>query len=248
MNNRFSMSRVMMVARYFGPRISWQIKFYPLVSLGIFALAALMRSAGAPLLSSGLTGMLQYLVLFGPIVLATRNDYEMVTTLPARASEKGLFAILYSLVLLPLLAYGPIYLASLLCYGTIDPDSAASDELSFMTGHMGLFLLFSFVSAAAGILTSLWAVAGSGRRRILKGIIWPIVLNFVVGMFVGAYTAVAAISTVSTSPRIHRRGVVNYEAIGDAVAQILPALIIILSVYSLFAMWRIIRAYSRRQA
>ena len=45
-NSHFSWSRILMVARYYRPRLRMQMILYPIVSLAVFGMAGCFRPAG----------------------------------------------------------------------------------------------------------------------------------------------------------------------------------------------------------
>ena len=245
----FSFRRMGMVARYYGGRLRWQVMFYPLISLVVFALVMVIRNFGGVVLGNSIAGILQYFVIFGSIAFVTRRDFAMSTTLPASGMEKGLFMILYSMIVLPVLAYGPVEIASQIVYGqsVVFGSLSSTPELSVLENHFGILASFSLISLAVNVATCLWVVAAARRKVVLKAILFPIFMNIVIGLVIGLITAIKAMEVATNAPRLHRMPRFNIEAFGDALSDVLMWLIPFMAVYIVIALWRVIHAAGRRQ-
>lgn len=248
-NSPFSLGRMGMVARYYSGRLRWQIMFYPLISLVVFALMMVIRNFGGVVLGNSMAGILQYFVIFGSIAFVTRRDFAMSTTLPASGMEKGLVMILYSLIVLPVLAYGPAEIASRIVYGesVVFGSLSATPELSVLESHAAVLNSFTVLSLAMNVVTCLWVVAAARRKVVLKAILFPIFMNIVIGLVIGVITALKAVQVAANAPRLHRMPQFNIEAFGDALSDALIWVIPFMAVYIVIALWRVIHAAGRRQ-
>ena len=125
--DRFSWSRVRMIASYYYPSLRLQIIFYPLLSV----LFGIIIAIGQPSMISFVTdiqsnhptsiGMISTLAIglsatvcsfmfyFAPIVFSRRSrDIDVI--LPALWKEKALFVVLYLFVFIPTAIYAPMFL------------------------------------------------------------------------------------------------------------------------------------------
>lgn len=222
----FSWRRVSMVANYYKPRIRWQLMFYPLISLVAFALGMMAYNPGTPESGFWFTGLLQYFVMFGPLVIAFRRDWDMSITLPARASEKATFLVIYSLVILPVLALAPCDIAMNIAYGrslfvagpVADPQVAALLPDAAVQRAMNILgVLFATSVCACVVMTS-------RRRVVLKSVLFILLSNLGLGFITAIVTMfMPGMNALTTAaPKLHTAG-----AATDALVPVMN------SVYSL---------------
>lgn len=247
-SDKFQWQRVMMVARYYWPRIGWQIKFYPLISLAVLGLVVLCHVAGIAELHSSVAGILMYFVTFGAITLGMRRDYPITTVMPAKGSEKCAFVLLFVFVVLPVLAILPCELGSWLLYGQSAFLSVAGmEEAEEMSALMDNMVPYTVAQTLMAMATCMWMVVSSKRLRVLKGILVPVILQFVIGIVVGIVVAMSAIANVQTGgPRVHSRSGFDPSAVVDSIQSFADWMVPILAVYVVFAVYKGCRAICRR--
>lgn len=102
--NRFSWGRVMKIAGYYKPALRTQLILYPLVALvsGLSAGFA-MKYPHTGILTGLLVTAMVFMLYWGPTAFSRKSSRQIEVMLPALASEKATFIILYCMVFLPLL-------------------------------------------------------------------------------------------------------------------------------------------------
>lgn len=96
-------SNLGMVARYYLPRIKWQLILYPLVSILCTAFMVWSAGIGVPFLGLAMEWIFILMIIFAPLTLARYNARETDITLPASWGVKATFLLLYTLVIVPLM-------------------------------------------------------------------------------------------------------------------------------------------------
>lgn len=241
----------MMVARYYYPRLRWQMILYPLVSIVVFVLFKLLYDHGIDRMAVLLLGILGYMVEFAPLVLALRDDSELDAGLPACGLEKYLFLLGYFLVAIPLLVFAPSELLSLIFYGELDQQLVLSQAGVTLPEVMSMteLILGSVSSTISIILTCLWVVLANRTHRVLKGILFPIIVSLAVGIVGGIGAVIIMIA--------HFGDINDPSLVGDAGAvgsqvlilmkPILNALTVVMVIYSVIAAVMLWRTVTRRQ-
>lgn len=245
---KYSLRRAALVGNYYTSRLRWQVMFYPLISLLFFAMSMVANSLGSELIGMTLTGFLQYLVIFGPIVFAIRRNDVMEATIPASSAEKSTFLAVYCLIILPVLALAPCEIATQLVYGKsiLAADLSSDTNLSALELNTTIFTISSLLQIIFGASVCMWVVTAARKSPVMKGILFTIAANFVIGMAVGIVVAVNVVKTTLNSPRLHRMPNINYEALGETMNSVYTWLIPLLSILIIFAIWRTFRAMSKR--
>lgn len=133
----FSCHRVGMVARYYYPALKTQIIFFPLISLlaGISAVFSdyLWQFA---MLDGLLSAAIAFMFMFAPIMFARNSSREIELTLPATYLEKATFVVLYTLICIPLMTYGPMYLMKWLLPIVFNLNSPVNEMEEFIKNLM----------------------------------------------------------------------------------------------------------------
>ena len=251
LSDSFSWQRVAAVARFYFPHLKKQMIWYLCISLVFAVLTGIIANSWAAVfIWSLITGIIGYMVNFNPLIFCYYSKgLEIETSLPANGLEKSVFILLYSLVVIPIIACLPVtivYLVNLSAF-------ASNEELAYISqltidsfrGSYGL-IIFQYTTF---ILTCLWAVVASRRGRMTKGIIVPIVVKVVLSVITGIYLAVTALhstmlTTVSNSNT-------NSQELALSLVNSMSAVTIPLGIvellYSIFAIVMITRAISNRQ-
>lgn len=245
-SGRISWKRLLSVGRYYWPRLRWQVMLYPVISVLVFIAYALLHKGGFNTGAATVLGVISYMVEFAPLVLALRNDRETDIMLPVCGTEKFLFLIGYFLIIVPLLAYLPSELLSLLVYGQTDKYLVLRQSGIDLSDHLFSRILFSgVVSNVAMILTCLWAVIASRTHRILKGILYPLIISVISAVISVIYSLSYVIrnymNLTSTDPDLMATAAV------EMMWPVIHVLTWLFAAYSVFAAVMLWRSVTRRQ-
>lgn len=189
-SDRFSWKRVAEVARYFSTVTNRQLLVYAIIS-AIFAVLLLL-----PLNGVAQTGIftlvfsvLPILFQLAPIAFAKSGDTRVVDRmLPARASEKFTFYILYLLVATPIAVYALPEFAMWL-YGKI-PAIQTDAMMGVKNMHFGnppVLICMNVLAAVAGSMTCLFVTLYARQSRIIKAVISTFAVQSVVGILGAVY-------------------------------------------------------------
>ncbi|MCM1504210.1 MAG: hypothetical protein NC127_03330 [Muribaculum sp.] len=187
----FSCRRAAMVGRFYLPRLKWQLIAYPIASVCLSLLFSVFIKIELPaLVIAPLSSILSYMVYLGPLFFLVMAAREVETSLPATAGEKASFMIMYSMIVIPLLVYGPLWIVQIMMFGTIAPTdeimrhlmppNAADIDWTPIARWSLKSIPVNLLSAFAAILTCLYAVVSLKRNRIVLSVVYVIVYQIVV--------------------------------------------------------------------
>lgn len=188
-SDSFSWRRCLAYGRMYSPLIKYQLILWPLLALAIFLLSFASGFISFGIIFIGLLCFLaSFMVYFGPMVFAFGPDLSVETILPVKWSEKAVFVIVYSLILLPLCVKLPLS-GGVLIAGYISPELAQTNsyiELQhFSLSNYGWWgMVQELIPAAVCLL----AVVMYSRRRVLMATVWTFVSLFglgIIGFVVG---------------------------------------------------------------
>ncbi len=241
--DRTSWTRVMMVARYYYPRLKRQIIIYPLISLLLFPLSWTLWKAGMPVGYQMVLNIIEWMIILGPIAFALCNSPEMSLSLPANGCEKGIFCMAYTFIAIPLLAGFPCWLFSALTGANVDVTEMFTETgVTMSADNIRVVKTMGFFSSMAQMATCLWFVMASRHNRVLYGVLGTIGVGFVLGIISGFTGVIIGMrdgfaGVDPANPQQILDQVVDY--IGYTLYLIIPWLVI-----SLVMGWR---AITRRQ-
>lgn len=186
----FSWNRVGQLANYYSPVIKRQVICYLAISALFSALVLL------PLPGVGQVGLfticwtaLPLLFELAPIAFAKSGDTRVIDRMvPAKASEKFVFFILYTLVIIPLCVY-VLPEGALLLYTEI-PSLQTSLMTHYIDMHFGnppLIVTLNILGAAGGTLTCLFVINYARTSRVLKAVISMFAVQFAVATMGAIY-------------------------------------------------------------
>lgn len=92
-----------MVARYYYPRLKWQLIAYPLISVLCTAFMVWMAAEEIPFLGLIAEWILVLMIIFAPLAFARYNSRQLDIALPAPWQLKAAFLLLYTVVIVPLM-------------------------------------------------------------------------------------------------------------------------------------------------
>ncbi len=188
----FSWKRVGEVAHYYSPTVNRQLTAYGAVSL-IFAIMLLM-----PLNAFTQTGIfygiytaLPLIFVLAPISLAKGGDTRVVDRmLPAKASEKYLFLLLYFLVAIPIAIYVMPELA-LWLYTKIPAiqteEMLTLIDMRFLSYKYPVNTIMNVITYVAVVLTCLFVIEYARHSRIIKAVVSVLGIQFVIGIMGAVY-------------------------------------------------------------
>lgn len=209
-DNSFSWKRVGMVARFYYPRVKWQLLLYPLFALALNLIGGYILKAGFPaVLISPLSSIPSWMVYYGSLFLIIKESREVETMLPATAKEKATCLILYAALLLPLITTIPSWIGGFIVFGTfntaeimpyINFPEDSKKVIDYMAPLLNQSMYYGIPTVIACSLITLLTVARAKRNRIILSI-----------AFVIAYTvAMTLIGTVAVIVSIFsENGIIN---------------------------------------
>ncbi len=252
----FSWKRVAAIAAYYSPYTGRQLICYLAVSL-LFAILILLPSGEVAQLGLYTTiwACIPLLADFAPIMLAKWGDHRIVERLiPARASEKYIFYLIYFIIVIPASVY-LLPLAACRLYMEIPAiQSPMLNEINAMQFTVApLLRTLNILCASSAILTCLYAMIHCGTSRIIKGVLGV----FAVKVAVGIMGAVYGIATVVKSGFIdcinandkHQISAQSQQMMINAMTENTPYLatmLTILGIYVIVMLWLIYRDLKQR--
>lgn len=182
-NQGFSCRRVGMVARYYYPALKTQIITFPLISLLAGVSAVFSDTVWQFSMLDGLLNTaIAFMFIFAPIMFARNSSRELELTLPATYLEKAAFVLLYTLICIPLLSYGPMYLMKWLLLIVFNLSSSANEVEETLKNLMDDSYGLEMFTNAVPLITCLFVVMYCKKSRTGKGILWSILSNVALGM------------------------------------------------------------------
>lgn len=188
-SDSFSWRRCLAYGRMYSPLIKYQLILWPLVALAIFLLSFASGFISFGIIFIGLLGFLaSFMVYFGPMVFAFGPDLSVETILPVKWSEKAVFVIVYSLILLPLCVKLPIA-GGVLIAQSISPELVQTNSyIEVQRFSMSTYGWWGMVQELIPAAVCLLAVVMYSRRRVLMATVWTFVSFFgmgIIGFVVG---------------------------------------------------------------
>ncbi len=173
----FSWARVWMVVKYYYPTLRNQIKWYPIVTVGLCLIVSLLQLAGGVVAdaSIGVFGAFSFMFYWAPVVLCRHESRLTTTQLPVTAAEIAVVLFGYFFVVIPMLLFGIEYaFAGITHY--IAPEMSILDKI--MTNaydveieHKGLYIALMIFFSVLPAMLCLWSVVHFRQNRTLKAIL-----------------------------------------------------------------------------
>lgn len=189
----FSWGRVVEFGQYYAPQLKKQLLIYAIVSIVCALLTFLPVSGIAQVgIFTICWTVIPYMFYLAPLVFAKGGDQRIVTRLiPARASEKFMFYLIYTLLVIPAVVYILPYAAGQIY---LEIPAVRTDELSAMIElqtrrSVGLITVLNLLSAVSGVLTCLFTVLYFRHNRLIKAVISVFIVQIgvgIIGIFWGA--------------------------------------------------------------
>lgn len=201
----FSWRRTAAFGRLYSRPIRIQLLIYLAIIVVTYALSMTASSLGFPTLTITILSIFGFSLYFIPAVFAVRQE-TLLGQLPAKASEKTLFYVLWAVVAMPLLCEGAWYLISGLGTLLFDlPFLGGSASLSRLTEmpeyleHLSFgekVVIFSANCLVFGscIAAMLHGVLRARSHRVVWGVVWLLGYLFTYGVIsfaAGVYIAVS---------------------------------------------------------
>lgn len=196
-DNSFSWERISLLARYYMPAIKKQLLIYLIIIAVYFGASVISQ---LPVWFSGLFMMVwgicqlgfSYMFYLSPIAFARYDDNALNVLIPARGSEKALFIIVYSLVIVPafIVAVSAVFalIARLVPGCDINMFGTALGDADFIREAWNeLFpqwsmLLYQITGYFWMISIVLYVVTASRSNKVIKAILATIIVPMISGI------------------------------------------------------------------
>lgn len=195
--DRFSWRRVWLIGYYMLPTLKKQLIVYPLAAVlmsvmsQLFCYFGLIQLTEAGIMNT-FAGLLFY---FAPISLARRDNRFIIAQIPARASERFAFLLIYYWVVIGLLTFG-LSMLTIKCLGLLWPTPVNYEFkviMETLTGVLGYKLDFiivgGYLSGLALQAFALFGVVRAKSNRMLTGL----------GYMIVSYIAMCVLSGMSAA-------------------------------------------------
>lgn len=183
--DKFSWRRVGEVAKYYSPVINRQLAVYGIISVtcAIILLLPLNATAWTGIFSLTYT-MLPLLFWLAPIAFAKHGDTRIVCRmLPAKASEKYAFFLIYNLVVIPITLYMLPEFA--LWLNTVIPEIRSDMALILIELHFTNYTILTIINtlcSVSTVITCLYVLNYARHSRIIKAVASVFGVQFVAGV------------------------------------------------------------------
>lgn len=251
-----NIQRLTSVARFYLPRLKNQIIWYPIISLLLGAVTMMCYFTKSPslfLLSIiGDAFIFSILMEYGPLAFAIHSSPEMETALPATGKEKATFILGYTFIILPLLLIVPLGIIDVLFYRQFNELLLSIPEIgSIVTESISIkTIVFSLLQYIVPMSVCLYAVMHYSRKRVVYGIVWTITANVILaiaGFFCGAITAfIAGYNDGRNGVELSEDAIAN-KMISTVVGPVIEWGCVILTICSIFVVYKTYRAIRFRQ-
>lgn len=187
----FSWLRIRALIKFYSPIMRRQVLTYSIASVVAAIIMLLPLSGGAQMaLFSIVWTALPLLFELAPCILCKQGDYRIIERMiPATATEKYVFRLVYFLIIVPICVYLLPELASEI-YEMIPAIQTEEMLYIYKYQHFGLsnlpILLINVFTAIAATLTCLYVVTRARHSRMVKGVISV----FAVSIFVSIMGAI----------------------------------------------------------
>jgi membrane protein len=198
--NRFSWGRVMKIAGYYKPALRTQLILYPLVALvsGLSAGFA-MKYPHTGILTGLLVTAMVFMLYWGPTVFSRKSSRQVEVMLPALASEKATFIILYCMVFLPLLIGVPYNIGEAIMELLL---GLGGGEMFNGVGNLKVWTI-EHVQELIPLVTCMYVVFRCKTSRTSKGILYSILSLVALGVIGGLLAFVMVVADIPyTEPQL----------------------------------------------
>lgn len=181
--DRYSWSRVKMLARYYGPTLKLPLIIYPLVSLVLGVINVFLQQTLLGSVLGGLLGLiLGCMLYFFPLFLYRAWTPVANTLLPATVGERLTVFAIVCLVINPLLVYGPYYLMEWVMGMVITPNEYAVFLMGMAATAFNESYGLNFFQYFPPLVTCMFVVITSPRKRV--GLAIGMVIATIIGLSV----------------------------------------------------------------
>lgn len=193
--DRFSWSGILDVAKFWWPVLKWEFWILLGYTVLVSILAVSVEMHILVMLWSLAVTPITYMVMCASSLFGLKSMRERFITLPALNSEKLVFTLLWTFVVVPgiselilnavfYLHWGEAAYNVLLSTIEIQDNVAAISE-----GHLTAFKMWSIAMMAGGMITCLYCAEMSRSHNIIKGIGFSILVycipSFLIGLMAG---------------------------------------------------------------
>lgn len=252
--DRFSWSGVLDMAKFWWPVLKWEFWILLGYTVLVSVLAVSVEMHILVMLWSLAVTPITYMVMCASSLFGLKSMRERFITLPALNSEKLVFTLLWTFVVVPgiselilnavfYLHWGEAAYSVLLSTIEIQDNVAAISE-----GHLTAFKLWSIAMMAGGMITCLYCAEMSRSHNIIKGIGYSILVYFIPSFLIGFMAGL-------TGYRLGKDGAfdggVSVEqamtSLFDAIVIYINILGVVVLVYFVVMLTLYIRKFAKRQ-
>lgn len=251
LSDKFSWRRMMSIGLLYRNPMRLYLAVAALISALCYLGMQCVRDAGLNILgfyttASFIVGAVLYL---SPITF-TRCDSTLMTLLPAKASEKWAFYLIYVLIIVPAVVQGVWYLLNF-SFSLVSEDYNLTylmykyvkfDCSSISSSNKIFFFAISIIQSIAILVTVLLIVLSSQSHRIIKAVLGLVGVIFLTGVLSAISGFVAAIKNLTDLTPDE-----NPFLIFDKMRPIFTFLYGIVFCYSVYISWYLYRRIARGQ-
>lgn len=233
-SDTFSWRRVMAIGRYYYPALRTQMIIYPLISLvtGII-LFFFVKSVIWGFFGSILSLTLQFMLYLSPIVFARKQTRPIETLLPALGSEKATFILGYSLIIVPILTFGPELIVYHLLHwifpGITDLYSIYHTQFSIDN----TVNILGYAQYLVPLTTCLFVIFRRTTNRITMGFVWTFVALIGETILIAIFSAIAFIHQLNQKDTIFFNSPENLSSM-DLINTMIPAITIFFIICAIY--------------
>lgn len=250
-SDKFSWRRVWMVARYWWPHLRPVFLIYVGILIFSGVVAGFVDKENFFSLSF-LLALGTYMSLGMSAQFGTNAGRDLSITLPARNSEKMTFMILYSLILVPLLAFIDDVIYELIC------DRAFYESIPFQTNGMiqdikPVFMhvsrIYSTTVTMATISTCLYFAVMSRKNAVMRGIGFAVAvfftLSFVMGLLAGICGFIYGANSALENTVLDEKDIM--KEVFDLMVPIFYATSVLATAWTGIMIYRFVKRFPKRQ-
>lgn len=193
--------QIVLLCRYYGPRLKWQVIWYAVASLVIAALMAWASCYGFKVPYVMLAAVVCFMIMFAPLAFARYNSRVMDVTLPASWQAKSIFMIGYTAIVIPFVAMLLPVIVDSFFPGEINMKMLVLGMNGFDKGNLPSYFetLMStrgniYMNGGLPALLTLYFVLLFKHNVVFKTLVWDIVVGVGVYVAIMVYTIVHMMS------------------------------------------------------
>lgn len=184
--DRFSWHRVLLVARYYGPKLTMQLLIYAAISFVLSVILSYAYITNKPMMVVMPQWVLTWMIIFSPLVFGRQRARAIEIGLPVKWSETAAFMLIYTMLIAPV----TVLLLPLVASLTFGSGFDFYSSMFWSTAYEGMdmpewFLKLSifqvsiYTESVTQALICLWLVLVLRHNVIIKSVLLLIGLELV---------------------------------------------------------------------